>query len=74
VTAARSFAATWWAVRPKLGEGLVFLGLVAFVALWQGWPLLSVPIVWLAVQFAAMSGYAAYLVRTGRPLPGESDG
>lgn len=73
MTAARSFAATFWAVRPKLLEGLVFLALVAFVALWQGWPWLSVPIVWAVVQLVAMVGYAAYLTRTGRPLPGESD-
>jgi hypothetical protein len=49
------------------------LALIAFVAAWQGWPMTSVPLVWLGVQLVAMTGYAAYLVRTGRPLPGESD-
>jgi uncharacterized membrane protein YhhN len=74
MAAARSFASVWWHVRPRLVEGLVMLGLIAFVAAWQGWPLVSVPVVWLAVQLVAMTGYAAYLTRTGRPLPGGSDG
>ena len=72
--AARSFAATWWAVRAKLGEALVMAALVWAVSLWASWPLWTVPPVWVAVQLAAMTGYAAYLTATGRPLPGESSG